>query len=475
MIALSSSSFNLSFAFDSHNKQYRNAMKSVNVFEPHIERYSTPYSETPFFQKGMLKLKLKNMYLQQHSFTFYPTFAQWGQGLMLDFQSGYMNNVIGFDAGFAGGMKLYSKNENNHPATFDQLLTRKDGTAFDFDTFYGHIERLNLKVRVGNEAQFATLRYGFFPVNSALISDSSSRLLPSTSQGGSLEVSLMDSKLKGYGYWLTDTIKRTETERVKFLTADNQKVDHVWLAGASYRLDATQNSSLFVNAEVAESEKYQRQYFAQASYDVDFAEDKSFLANVQYRRVKGLANWSPARDGHNGEAFNFNVNGLVRAYGLRVAGSFSYTDAPYPEINNTNAAQIDRARYAQMNSKLADNMYASSASWTCRQIHSFQYHKESVIQGSVAYDFAEKNIPGLNVKLTHTYGFFPEDSLLGLDHEQETDLGFRYDFQDSLKGIALSVESAWYSIQGSQEYPGVGRQKIDARDFRFIASYEYPM
>ena len=426
-------------------------------------------------RNAYFKHKHSHMHITGGDTTRHRSWSQWGQSLSANYTSGYMWDILGFDASVYSAQKL-DASATSALGNYDQLLHLKDRGAPDakYSNNYSRIGLLNAKVNLHDERfGSAMLRAGFIDADSVLLSTSDSRLLESSYRG--ISASMDFTAVRGlslYGYYVDRIAMRTGTSYDRFTAGTDDEhtagraagstISNIQVYGVNYVLhNLTDNSdSLAVRSEYGVSKNFIKQYFGQAVYHAPLTENIMLVGDLQYRQSEKAGNdWSSTR-GFDKKASNFNANVMSVFDDIRVALSYAATSAKRAGDSHCGG---------KFNYALANNDYGNATFWTSRQISDFNHDGERAYQAMVGYDFTEYGLTGLDMKLTHTYG----KGMRALKDEKETDLSVGYTFsQKALEGLSMQLEHAWYSSQSGVNATGVANgagKKVT--DLRLLANY----
>ncbi len=412
---------------------------------------------------------------------------QWAQGMVLAFDSPYLDQVLGVNAAVFNGFKLYGTNPTS--AGSNQLIhTLNNGTKYSDQ--YARLGLFNLKLNLERLFKYPIIvRYGLISANTAFTNDCNQRLFPVTYQGFGLLAS-PSQHLKYYGYCLSRIGFPAASTYAHFVNGSGTILKRLWIAGASYQFDLKskqlQKPSLQFKAEFGHSYQYLNGLFAQCTYqhplDQSGKTNRYWLLDAQYRfSFEGGKLWDSGRRPSNTSfchkclatkrsvstlstgnwfkthAQNLNINlKLVRDQWF---GALSYTYTSSPSIG----VGMDANRYHYA---LIANDCGSGTFWTSRHISSFNYDREKAFQINAGYDFSQA-LTGLAVEATGTYGvgIHPQ---VGLKDEKEIDISLKYSSQlAGLKGFSLGLDYSYYASRAvpGNTYDAIGYKISDLRWF----------
>ncbi len=392
-----------------------------------------------FVDDSTLTIKLRNAYFDNEVKNHQDTddnWHDWAQGIEVNYESGYMFGMIGFDASFYGSMKLDSSNdENNLQGGSDQLLRRtSDGDS----TGMGKLGQAYLKGKLGSEDLNIHAKAGYLKHDTVLLASSGSRLTPSSYKGYSFDANVYGVNL--YGAYANEISHRTSQSYDDFENKRGEKIDNLMSIGAAYEI-----GNLYLNAEQGRGKDYMKQTFLNAGYTFELAEGMSLLIDGQYYKAKDDGKlWDATAP--DGEAFEddaklINLNTALTIDYLTLSLSYAKVDAE----NGNNSGTYEYW--------MADNDYGGGAYWTSRQISDFNYDGEKVWQVGAQYDFTGFDMPGFYTGVTYTRGTFSNTDAAkhGFDEETELDVEVGYAFQqEALKGLSVVVKNGYHQTKGYQ-------------------------
>ncbi|MGF1757742.1 OprD family porin [Photobacterium sagamiensis] len=337
----------------------------------------------------------------------------WAQGLTIDYQSGYLADIIGFDATYAGVIKLGA---NDHFQNRD-LLRDNDGKAEGFNK----ISQIYAKAKLGDEDLYANLYGGWKELyKTGALTVSRSRAITSSYQGISGEVGYKGLRLRGvYTNRFSD---RNTPEKKRFKTFSGKKIDNIITGDLSYSWGKTNVVNLFSGV----SKDYLRRDGLEFKWLTPLSEKSKIGMTGYFYQNDGLDNWEGIPFDDKATHYNLNLDYMVGAWAL--TGSYAYTEA-----ERSNGLGMF---YWNMGGKNTDGNFNSKADGA-----GLDYHKdgETMVGGQAMYNMASAGYPGLMLGARANYGFGME--FKGADIDEATlDFLAMYKFQDkSLKGLSMMV------------------------------------
>ncbi len=383
---------------------------------------------------------------------------EWGQGLILNYQSGYTEGTVGFglDAIALAGLRLDGGGDGDlgDRRKPGQLLPLdRDGEAVHSYAKAG----LTGKLRVSA----SELRLGALQPKLPVVTFNDGRLLPQLFEGGQFSSTDIQNLTFTAGQ-LEHTKTRSSTDSIGLrigggaATADSNQFRY---AGGDYRL----TPALTLQYYYGELEDYYRQHFLGLLHsqplaggtlktDLRFYDSGSDGANASATgRAAGYRSngWWAAGDPQRGEVDNQTWSAL-----LNYSHSGHAFDLGYQQVG-------DGSDFPFLNQGDGSTAYLI----TDRQIGKFQNAGERTWLAGYAYDFGQLGVPGLKASLVYLSGDQIE-ATGGDNREWERDLRLDYTVQaGSLKGLNLSWRNA--SLRGNDS--------TDQDENRLILSYSLPL
>ncbi|GAA4649120.1 OprD family outer membrane porin [Kistimonas scapharcae] len=388
-----------------------------------------------FVDDSTLNIKLRNAYFDNNVKNAKEDWHDWAQGIEVNYESGYMFGMIGFDASFYGSMKLDSSNEENgYQGGSDQLLRR---TSKGDSTGFGKLGQAYLKGKLGDDDLNIHAKAGYMKHDTILLASSSSRLTPSSYKGYAFDANVYGVNL--YGAYANEISHRTSQSYDDFENRSGEKIDNLYSVGAAYEI-----GNLYLNGEYGEGKDYMKLGYINAGYTFDISEGMSLLVDGQYYKAKENGKrWDGATydEGFADDAKLVNLNTALTIDYLTL--SLSYTKVDADNGDRSGAFQY----------WMADNDYGGGNFWTSRQISDFYFDGETVWQVGAQYDFTGFDMPGFYTGVTYTRGTFSNSDAAkhGFDEETELDVEVGYAFQqEALKGLSVVVKNGYHQTKGYQ-------------------------
>ena len=395
-----------------------------------------PVAQAAFIADSSASLTATNIYLNRD---FREGEAQskreeWGQGFLLDIQSGYTEGTVGFGLDALGTLGLKLDSGGGRTGT-DLFPVQDDGGTPD------EFARLGLTAKVKVSA--TELRYGSHVPELPVVKASDSRLMPQVFEGGLLTSSEIDG-LTFVGGRLDKVIDRASTNSEKLVLNSKNKrftsgveADHLNLAGLDYQFNEHFKGRYF-HAELADI--YRQNFFnLLANYPVG-AGTLSADLRLMLNDDTGAANAGKIDNRALNGIFSYAQNGhkISLAY-QKMSGDtgYAYIDGSDPYLVN----------FSQIN----DFANADERSWQARY----------------DYNFASLGLPGLSFSTRYVTG--DDARVAGSDQrggEWERDIELKYVVQSGpAKNLYVRLRNASFHSDFAR----------DADEHRVIVGYTLPI
>jgi hypothetical protein len=365
-----------------------------------------------FIADSTASLDLRNFYFNRDFRNGPPTTqrdsaAEWAQGALLRFTSGYTTGTVGLGVDALGmyGVKLDGGDGSGGSGLLPADLSSKNGRGSQDD--YGKLE-LTAKVKVSE----TVLKVGSLAFRNPVAQSNDTRLLPSTFEGVQVTSNDID-KL---------TLQAGKLRQIKFNSSSNYQdftgnriggvSDDFRFAGGTYSFSKTLNTSLFYG----NLEDVYQQVFGGVVYEVPLAPQQALKFDLRYAKSR--------EDGSFRALDNRSANGQV-AYTL---GSHVFTaayqrmsgDDPFPYIANSDPYLVN---FVQIN----DFANIDERSWQLR----YDYNFAAI--GVPGLTFMTRYVSGDNVQVAGGHG--------GKEWERNTDIAYVVQ-SGALKNLGVKVRNA---------------------------------
>ncbi|MFN3581280.1 MAG: OprD family porin [Pseudomonas sp.] len=404
-----------------------------------------------FIEGSKANLGLRNFYINQdfRSSPAAPSKAEeWGQGFLLNFQSGYSTGPVGlgFDALGQLGIRLDSGGRTDKAGR-----SRNPGIVFPLDdnnSAVSEFSRLDLtaKARISK----TELKIGGLQPRLPILSLNDGRLLPQTFRGGHLTSKDVSDLTLHLGEIRSASGRGSASYDELRIAGGTERVDQFRFAGGDYQLTDNLTTSYYF----AELEDYYRQHYLGAVHntslgngklntDLRYFDSNAHGANKRQETGFGASGFQNGGKVDNTAAsalFTFSQSGHSAGLGYQHLSGKSH----FPFVNNGDGATA----YLITDSQIGKFQRAGQRTWLARY----------------GYDFAQAGVPGLRANLTYLRGTDVDAAVSGKDKEWERDVRVDYTIQEgALKNLGFSLRSA--ALRSS-----VANQR-DIDETRFIVSY----
>jgi hypothetical protein len=388
-----------------------------------------------FIADSKSNIELRNFYFNRDFRNGPPTAqrdsaAEWAQGLMLRFESGYTAGTLGLGLDAVGmlGLKLDGGEGTGGTGLLPADLGSKNGRGSQDE--YSKLE-LTAKARISE----TVLKVGSLAFRTPVVSSNDTRLLPATFEGALFTSKDIDKLVLQGG----------KLEQIKFNSSSNYQdftgsriggvSDDFRFAGGTYNFNKALSTSLYYG----NLENVYRQYFGGVVYEIPLTAQQSLKFDLRYSKSTEDGNFR-ALDNRaaNGMASYKLGSSVFSAAYQRMSG-----DDPFPYIANTDPYLVN---FVQIN----DFANAQEKSWQLRY----------------DYDFAPLGLPGLTFMSRYVSGdnALVAGSNSGKEWERNTDIGYVIQ-SGSLKNLGMKIRNATVRSNFGN----------DLDETRLIVSYTLPL
>ncbi|MCR8718933.1 OprD family porin [Pseudomonas syringae] len=388
-----------------------------------------------FIADSKATIELRNFYFNRDFRNGPPTTqrdaaAEWAQGLMLRFESGYTPGTLGLGIDAVGmlGLKLDGGDGSGGTGLLPADLSSKNGRGSQDE--YSKLG-LTAKAKVSE----TVLKVGSLAFRTPVVSSNDTRLLPATFEGALLTSRDIDKLVLQGG----------KLEQIKFNSSSNYQdftgnriggvSDDFRFAGGTYSFNKALSTSLYYG----NLENVYRQYFGGVVYEIPLAEQQSLKFDLRYSKSTEDGNFRVLdnRAANGMASYTLGSNVFSAAY-QRMSG-----DDPFPYIANSDPYLVN---FVQIN----DFANAQEKSWQLRY----------------DYNFAALGLPGLTFMSRYVSG---DNALVagsnnGKEWERDTDIGYVIQ-SGSLKNVGMKVRNATVRSNFGN----------DLDETRLIVSYTLPL
>lgn len=444
-----------------------------------------------FFGDSSVDIKVRSMY---HNKDYRETFSdteQHGIGVEVNFESGWINDWIGFDMSSYSAFAVDGDgNYKESGSSSGMFLREEDG---DFKG-YNKIGQAYLKARFALEDvdTFGQFRIGRQKIYKGLMSTSTSRLTPLTWEAAQMEVNVAGTEFYGVyatgisqrnnnssdgftGYWVGDSFVDEEWEK--------NEIDHVF----TYGVRRQPSKGIGYEFAVGEGQSYSRTYMARVNNTFDIVGGYEVFVDAQYYQAQSLdeenvcdpdyptcnypttenADWNQYNRPFDldAKAEKTNINLMLSKGDWSGWLSTQYVSAPL----TTAAYHNGENGNGQYDGSMANNDYNTDYSWigVPNYIGMFDYDGERSYQIGTRYHWDKQGLRGFYSSFSYTTGSGANrlDTYTGEKSEGkewERTFEFKYKFQsEALKGLNARLVQSTYRSNFNP----------DAEDVRFILDY----
>lgn len=422
---------------------------------------ASPVVLADFLKDSKATLDLRNMYFHNDVRDAAGKTAEWAQGAVLRYQSGFTDGAVGVGVDAIGLLGVRLDGGRGHHQGSSMIPSERDGSAVDDWSHAGATAKLRVSktiLRYGNSLQPAL----------PILNTNDGRLLPQTYAGAMLTSNELDNVTFVAGQ-LEHMVGRASTNHSGFAVAAPSgqiaaQSNQFRFAGADWRVVP----GLTLRYYYANMQDYYGQHFVGLQHTLPIGEDRSLSTDLRYFRTDS--------DGANSSAAG-------RARGYRTGG---YTDDGTGEIDNRtwSAALTYRQGF---HSLMVGHQQVSSGSnfvqpnqggtgeepggysnylYTDRMIFNFTRAGERTNFAQYDYAFTPWGLPGLSASIAYLRGDQVKTTSGPSAKEWERDIALDYLVQS---GPLKNVKFSWRN--GSLR----GNATTDQDQNRLIVSYSIPL
>lgn len=419
-----------------------------------------------FIEDSKASLTLRNLYFDRdakNTANNNAEVSEWGQGFILNFQSGFTEGTVGIGVDAIGllGVKLDSGGRTNKTGR-----ERNPGQLFPLDGDNSAVDDYS-KAGVTAKARLSKteLRIGTLQPKLPVVTSNDGRLLPQLFEGGQITSNEIDGLTLTAGQ-LEHAKGRSSTDSrgLSIGGANNattgQFVNKFYFVGGDYKL----SQDLTAQYYYGNLEDFYQQHFLGLVHNWGLG-GGNLKSDLRY--------FYSDSDGKNG-----SVAG--RAEGYRSNGYWNAGDSKTGEVDNrtwsalftySHSGHELSAGYQQVSGDSAFPFLdqgdgATAYLITDRQIGKFLSAGERTWLAGYAYDFGKLGLPGLKASLVYLSGD-NIDKAQGEDKEWERDVRLDYTLQDgALKGLGVSWRNASFRSSTSA---------TDLDENRLYLTYSLPL
>lgn len=265
----------------------------ASAAEPSSSSFDEWLAETPFISHSRLSLNARNYwkYLKENESQPKEVHNAWGQAFTLDYRSGYLFDVIGFDASYTGVVKLGASDYFSTRA-----LLYNDGAGLDKSNARGYNKfgQRYVKLKLGDDGLGLNAKAGWQVLKNYGVLTASHRLSQNSYAGYS--ATLHAGSWSVDGAWVTSGINRDSPNKTDFLTADKQPIESIYTVGTNWK---TRDLSFSLNAGEAED------YLARQVLEMSWRPAQQLTLGSQIYATRALGKYDEMSDSR--KAFDDNA------------------------------------------------------------------------------------------------------------------------------------------------------------------------
>lgn len=308
------------------------------------------WTDTPFLSQSHLTLNTRNYwkYLKENESQPKEVHNAWGQAITLDYRSGYLFDIIGFDASYTGVIKL---------AASDYFSTRallyNDGEGFEKGNAksYNKMGQRYLKLKLGDESLGLNAKAGWQVLKNYGVLTASHRLTQNSYAGYSARLHADNFFVDAA--WVTSGINRDSPNKTAFLTADKQRISSLYTLGATWK-----DPALLLSLNYGEAENY----LARQVIEMAWRPEKKLTLGSQIYGTQALGKYdsmSASRKTFDDSAWHYAADVKWQESDWSIKFGLGWTDAQKHSglgYYDRHIAKNMRGRFNAMTSAGADYM-----------------------------------------------------------------------------------------------------------------------
>ncbi|WP_196221245.1 OprD family outer membrane porin [Sansalvadorimonas verongulae] len=364
---------------------------------------------------------------------------EWVHALIADFDTGYVNDVIGAVVTVGAADVISAKKGSKFSNIEGNKLYETKGTAaYDAEKAQqkanniAGVQQAYLKAKYTLGAVDLAGAYGVKKRSYELYGNAGSRVLPASSYGLDLSASLMGATV--YGAHLTKGSNRNDSSFTKDLD-----VDSIRILGANFTV-----ADVALTAEALRAKDLYKKKFLKAAYTLPLGEDLSVDMDARYATAKDDGSADKYKSSY------YNLNATVNFGSAYVGAGYNKTKDGDWKAGDTGAG--DHGTFNSSLSQWAD----------------YSAEGEKAYLLTAGYNFADLGLPGLSIDLTTAKGHDAEGFSTFDRREYSSYISYAFDGQ--LDGLSL----AWYHFNyklDERETGSTETQKTKEKGNRLYLKY----
>jgi hypothetical protein len=389
-----------------------------------------------FVEDSALNVLLRNAYISRDYKDGNPDKAEWGQGIIANFESGFTRGTVGFgvDAFGAYGLRLDSGRGRAGAGGIDFFIRDNDGYPEHDVAKAG----ASLKLRVSS----TVLAYGDLRPNLPVLNHDSSRLLPESFTGTMLTSNDIEGLELVAGTFHAQSRKSDEGR-------DSGGLKGITVFGGSYQFDDALRAALYASDvdNVVRTNSFKRQYL-NLNYTLPIASNSLNFDLNGYRTEYDVTD---------------NKNHIWSLAGTYTTGPHAFTVA-YQRSSGDVGFDYGFYQNAGGTGNGGSSIWLANSYWS-----DFNAEDERSWQVAYTIDFAQYGWPGLSYRIAYVRGtdITTSETTSGKEHEFFNQVS--YTVQDgAAKDLSLRLRASSLRVSGdASEY------NVSGNEVRFYLDYPF--
>lgn len=398
-----------------------------------------------FLEDSHLDFLARNLYWNQNATHGVQDKREWGQGLRLEYSSGYTQGTVGFGLDLHAYSVFKLDGGRGYAGRANVLVPDTEGARDEAGSIGGAV-----KLRVGE----TELRYGQLRPYNPVFAPADARLMPATATGFWLTSAQVPKMNLEAGHFTAGKDFNSTDSQGDFYAAyagvSSSTVDFV---GGSYAV----NDQLKLSLYGSEYKDIWRQYYSNVNYTFPFGPARSL--NIDFNLYRSSDEGRALAGNIDVTAWSLAAAYTLGAHTFRLSHQRNEGDQPFDYLGLGPGTYHDSI-YLAHSSQLADFNGPRERSWG----------------GVYTLDMATYGVPGLSMSLRYIRGDHIQgdrvesgsryDFYADSEHHWERDVDLKYVVQSgTAKNLALRLRYATHRISGASD--------TDADQLRLIAEYPY--
>ncbi|MGY0216993.1 OprD family outer membrane porin [Endozoicomonadaceae bacterium StTr2] len=377
---------------------------------------------------------------------------EWVQALIADFDTGYVNDMVGAVVTAGATHTLHAENDtpnNGKKVHTTNIAEGRDGKTNDI----AGLQQAYLKAKynigeVALKGSFGVKKRGY-----ELYGNSGSRILAGSSNG--LDLSAEWKDLKVYASRITGASNRNQSALSRDLYVNikkdangnitsRDKLDNVTLYGVNYSI-----AGVDLTAEHLVSKDYLKKTFLKAAHSFELAEGMTLDTDIRYGHATDAGK---LYDNQDYKSSYFNANAKINYMNAYLGFGFN------------------KVKDGDWDDNVGDKGNAGSYNTTLSQWYDYDKEGEKAWIVEAGYNFADLGMPGLSWDVYYAQGKDAKNYKSDFKR-QETFSFVTYKFDGQLKGLKVK----WLHVQANANGTKIGETKNSMknrdRSNRFYIEY----